>query len=244
MLEPFMTPAGWVSLLTLTALEIVLGLDNIVFISILSGDLPAEQQPKARKLGLAFALLTRLLLLFTISWFMGLTAPLFSVFDIQFTGRSLILLIGGIFLVGKATYEIYEKVEAPDNHPSSAKTAATMASMVLQVALLDIVFSIDSVVTAVGMADHISIMVVAMVIAMAVMVIFADPVSDFINEHPSMKVLALSFLILIGVLLISEGLGQHVNKTTIYFAMAFALGVELVNIRVRKVRPGAGAPTP
>jgi len=235
-IEPFLGMQGWISLLTLTSLEIVLGLDNIVFISILSGDLPPEQQPKARRLGLGFALITRLMLLFTLSWFMGLTEPLFTLCDVEFTGKSLILLVGGIFLVGKATFEIYEKTEAPTDKHGAAKSAASMASLLMQVALLDIVFSIDSVVTAVGMADHLSIMVAAMVLAMIVMVIFADPVSDFINAHPSMKVLALSFLMLVGVLLVAEGVGQHVNKTTIYFAMAFSLGVELVNIRVRKVQ--------
>jgi predicted tellurium resistance membrane protein TerC len=235
MLDPFFTAEGLVSLLTLTALEIVLGLDNIVFISILSGDLPKEQQPKARQLGLGFALLTRLLLLFTISWFMGLTAPLFSVMGLEITGRSIILLLGGAFLVGKSSYEIYEKVEGHPEGSSPSSRAGSLTMMIVQIALIDIVFSIDSVVTAVGMAEHLSIMVVAMVVAMIIMVVFSGPVSDYVNEHPSMKVLALAFLMLVGVLLVAEGLGQHVNKGTIYFAMAFALAVELVNIRAKKL---------
>jgi predicted tellurium resistance membrane protein TerC len=235
MLDPFFTAEGLMSLLTLTALEIVLGLDNIVFISILSGDLPKEQQPKARQLGLGFALLTRLLLLFTISWFMGLTAPLFSVMGLEITGRSIILLLGGAFLVGKSSYEIYEKVEGHPEGSSPSSRASSMTMMIVQIALIDIVFSIDSVVTAVGMAEHLSIMVVAMVVAMIIMVVFSGPVSDYVNEHPSMKVLALAFLMLVGVLLVAEGLGQHVNKGTIYFAMAFALAVELVNIRAKKL---------
>ena len=239
MLDPFFTAEGLMSLLTLTALEVVLGLDNIVFISILAGALPKEQQPKARQLGLGFALLTRLLLLFTISWFMGLTTPLFSVMGLEITGRSIILLLGGSFLVGKSSYEIYEKVEGHPEGSSPSSRANSMTMMIVQIALIDIVFSIDSVVTAVGMADHLSIMVVAMVIAMIIMVAFAGPVSDYVNEHPSMKVLALAFLMLVGVLLVAEGLGQHVNKGTIYFAMAFALAVELVNIRAKKLEAKA-----
>ena len=241
MLDPFFTAEGLMSLLTLTALEIVLGLDNIVFISILAGDLPKEQQPKARQLGLGFALLTRLLLLFTISWFMGLTAPLFSVMGLEITGRSIILLLGGSFLVGKSSYEIYEKVEGHPEGSSPSSRATSLTMMIVQIGLIDIVFSIDSVVTAVGMADHLSIMVVAMVVAMIIMVVFSGPVSDYVNEHPSMKVLALSFLMLVGVLLVAEGLGQHVNKGTIYFAMAFALAVELVNIRAKKLEGEAAS---
>tara|TARA_Y100001934_G_scaffold262596_1_gene337248 strand:+ start:1222 stop:1950 length:729 start_codon:yes stop_codon:yes gene_type:complete len=234
MLEPFLSPEGLISLISLTALEIVLGLDNIVFISILADELPEHQRAKARKMGLAFALLTRLLLLFSISWFMGLTKPLLTIWETQISGRSLILLIGGIFLIGKSTYEIYEKTEAPATNHAASKAAVSLTSMMIQIALLDIVFSIDSVITAVGMAEHISIMVVSMIIAVGVMIVFAEPVGNFVNEHPSMKVLALAFLLLVGVLLVAEGLGQHVSKATIYFAMAFALGVELINMRIRK----------
>jgi len=234
MLDVFMQPEALVSLLTLTAMEVVLGIDNVVFISILTGKLPAAQQPLARNLGLFLALGLRLLLLLTISWVMGLTEPLFSVMGKGLSGRDLILLGGGLFLVGKATHEIYDKLEVShQNEEGTPRTAASFGLIVAQILVLDIVFSLDSVITAVGMAQHIPIMVVAMIIAVGVMLVAAGAIGEFVNKHPSMKILALSFLLLIGVMLTAEGLGQHISKGTIYFAMAFALGVEIVNMRLR-----------
>jgi predicted tellurium resistance membrane protein TerC len=235
MLDLLASPEAWISLATLALMEIVLGVDNIVFLSILSGRLPMEQQPKARKLGLVVALVTRLGLLFAITWVMGLTRELFSVFGRGISGRDLILLAGGLFLVGKATVEIHDKLEV--QHPAEAKpvSAAAFWSVVVQIGLLDIVFSLDSVITAVGMSKDLPVMVAAMVLAMGVMMIFAGSIGDFIERHPTMKILALSFLILIGVMLVAESFGRHVEKGYIYFAMAFALGVELLNMRLRKV---------
>jgi predicted tellurium resistance membrane protein TerC len=220
-------------LLTLTAMEVVLGIDNIVFISILTAKLPEDQQPKARRLGLTLALVFRLGLLFALSWVMGLTEPMFEVFGRGFSGRDLILLGGGLFLVGKSTHEIHDKLEvAPQQHVIRGKSA--FGWILLQILLLDLVFSLDSVITAVGMAQHLIVMVVAMVVAVGVMLVFAQRIGDFVNRHPSMKILALSFLLLIGVMLIAEGMGQHVGKGYIYFAMAFSLAVELLNMRLRK----------
>jgi predicted tellurium resistance membrane protein TerC len=223
----------WVSLLTLTAMEIVLGIDNVVFISILTGKLPPAKQPSARRLGLSLALILRLGLLFALSWVMGLTEPLFTLFGKVFSGRSLILLGGGLFLVAKATHEIYDKLEVAHDE-TTAGGARAFGMILVQILALDIVFSLDSVITAVGMAQHISVMVVAMVVAVGVMLVFAQRIGDFVNRHPSMKILALSFLLLIGVMLVAEGMGQHVGKGYIYFAMAFSLGVELLNMRLRK----------
>lgn len=225
---------AWVALLTLVLMEVVLGIDNIVFLSILTDRLPAGQQPRARSIGLALALLMRLGLLLAIKWVMGLTAPLFTVLDEAISGRDLILGIGGLFLVAKATHEIYAKMELEEEHGPAGKTAASMGMVLVQIVLLDIVFSLDSVITAVGMADELIIMIIAMIIAVGVMLVFAGSISRFINVHPSMKILALSFLILIGVMLMAEAFDQHVNKGYIYFAMAFALGVEVINMRVRK----------
>ena len=230
----FSTAEGWVSLLSLSAMEIVLGIDNIIFISILSSKLPRGEQPKARSLGLALALVMRLGLLFTISWMMRLTAPLFEVLGRAISGRDLILLVGGLFLVGKATYEIHDKLEVEHETKSSAAGRASFAAILVQILLLDVVFSLDSVITAVGMAPSVAVMMLAMVIAVGVMLIFAGPISAFVEKHPTMKILALSFLLLIGVVLIADGLGQHISKGYIYFAMAFALAVEMVNMRVRK----------
>jgi predicted tellurium resistance membrane protein TerC len=224
----------YVSLLTLTAMEVVLGIDNIVFISILTAKLPPEQQPKARRLGLSLALVMRLGLLFALSWVMGLTEPLFSVLGKDFSGRSLILLGGGLFLVAKATHEIHDKLEAAHEEPKSVGGARAFGMILVQILLLDIVFSLDSVITAVGMAQHVAVMIVAMVVAVGIMLVFAGSIGDFVNRHPSMKILALSFLMLIGVMLVAEGMGQHVGKGYIYFAMAFSLGVELLNMRLRK----------
>ncbi len=234
-MEHFLTPEGLIALLTLTAMEIVLGIDNIVFISILVAKLPLEQQAKARNIGLSLALLARLGLLFSISWVMSLTAPLFSVFNLEMSGRSIILLLGGLFLVGKATFEIHEKFEVHNDGKPKAGGTANYTSILLQILALDIVFSLDSVITAVGMAQQISIMVVAMLISMVVMLLSARPIGDFVERHPTVKILALSFLILIGVMLVAEGTGQHMPKGYIYFAMAFSLGVEMLNIKYRTV---------
>jgi predicted tellurium resistance membrane protein TerC len=241
MLELLSQPETYVSLLTLAAMEIVLGIDNVVFLTILAGRLPKEQQPKARQLGLAFALVTRLALLFAITWVMGLTRPLFSIIGQEISGRDLILLFGGLFLIGKATFEIHDKLEVKheEGHAPKAARGAAFWSVIVQIGLLDIVFSLDSVITAVGMAKHLSIMVTAVIIAMGVMLAFANPIGAFVERHPTMKMLALSFLILIGVMLVAEGFHQHVPKGYVYFAMAFSLVVELLNMRIRK---GAEAP--
>ena len=233
-MELLQKPEAWVSLLTLTAMEIVLGIDNVVFLSILSGKLPKEQQPKAQKLGLSLALIFRLGLLGAISWVMGLTAKLFTVMDKDFSGQKLILLVGGLFLVAKSTHEIYDKLEVSHQEEKKAGSRGSFALVLVQILALDMVFSLDSVITAVGMASHIAIMVVAMILSVIVMLVFAGRISDFVNRHPSMKILALSFLLLIGVMLTAEGLGQHISKGYIYFAMAFSLLVEMLNMRLRK----------
>ncbi|MBM3855696.1 MAG: TerC family protein, partial [Verrucomicrobia bacterium] len=222
-------------LLTLTALEIVLGIDNIIFISILAGKLPPAEQPRARRLGLALALITRVLLLLSLTWIMGLTRPLFTLPLLQqeISGRDLVLLLGGLFLLWKSVKEIHEKLEDADGHLTARQGAVSFASVIVQILLLDIVFSLDSVITAVGMANHLGVMVAAVVIALAVMLVFAGAISDFVNRHPTLKMLALSFLILIGVTLVGEGLGQHIPKGYIYFSMAFAFGVEMLNLKLR-----------
>jgi predicted tellurium resistance membrane protein TerC len=235
------TVENLISLVSLAVMEIVLGIDNIVFLAILSQRLPAAQQTKARRLGLLLALGMRLLLLLALSTIMRLVAPLFTVLGRPISGRDLVLLGGGLFLIGKAAHEIYAKVEGPESEPGAGQAPAKHASFggtLVQIMLLDIVFSLDSVITAVGMAQQIWVMVVAMVIAVAVMLFAADGISNFINRHPSMKMLALSFLLLIGVVLVADGLGKHIEKGYIYFAMGFAFLVELVNIRAgRKARP-------
>ncbi|MET0344090.1 MAG: TerC family protein [Polyangiales bacterium] len=229
------TMDGLLSLVTLAAMEIVLGIDNVVFLSILTGKLPIEQQPRARRLGLFLALGTRVLLLLGLSWVMGLTRPLFEVFGKAISGRDLILLGGGAFLIAKATKEIHDKLETPvdEQHGGGVGGRAAFGLVLVQIAVLDIVFSLDSVITAVGMASEIAVMITAMVIAMGVMLFFAGAIGDFVHRHPTMKVLALSFLILIGVMLVAEGMGQHVSKAYIYFAMAFSFIVELLNLKVR-----------
>lgn len=232
MIEMFTSPELLIALLTLTVLEIVLGVDNVIFISILSAKLPKEQQQRARRVGLMGAMLMRIALLFSISWMARLVDPLFSIGEYAFSGRDLILLGGGLFLLAKATYEIHDKLEGEEGH-ASGKVAATFASVITQVMILDIVFSLDSVITAIGMAKHIPIMVAAMLIAVGVMMAFAGPLGDFVQKHPSMRILALAFLILIGVMLIVESTGQHVSKGYIYAAMAFSLLVELLNLRRR-----------
>ncbi len=226
-----------ISLLSLSAMEIVLGIDNIVFIAILSQKAAPAQRKLVRRVGLVLALGMRLGLLFTLSFIMRLTAPLFTVLGQEISGRDLVLLIGGLFLVGKATHEIYDKLEvAHEEEQPPPATRGQVAGLLVQIMFLDIVFSLDSVITAVGMAQRLEIMVVAMVVAVGVMLIFADSISDFINRHPSMKILALSFLLLIGSLLVAEGFGKHLSKGYIYFAMAFALLIELLNMRLRKKR--------
>jgi predicted tellurium resistance membrane protein TerC len=238
-MDVFLTSDGLLSLLTLTALEIVLGVDNLVFIAIISGKLPASQQPLARKVGLALALLTRVALLMTITWIMGLTQPLFTLPlpKREISGRDLILLLGGLFLIAKATWEIYDKVEAGEHAPHEAGGGRRgFMGVVLQIMLLDIVFSLDSVITAVGMVDEVAIMVAAVMIAMAIMLVAMEPVNGFIDRHPSLKILALAFLILIGVVLVADGLGEHLSKGYVYCSMAFSLGVELLNMRYRRRR--------
>jgi predicted tellurium resistance membrane protein TerC len=232
----FFTSDGLLALVTLAALEIVLGVDNLVFIAIISGKLPASQQPLGRKVGLALALITRIALLLTISWMMGLTQPLFTVavLGYAFSGRDLILLAGGLFLIAKATWEIYGKVELGEHAPEPTTGRAGFALVVVQIMVLDIVFSFDSVITAVGMVNDVPVMVAAIVIAMGVMLVFMEPVSTFVERHPSLKILALAFLILIGVVLVADGLGQHMPKGYIYFSMAFSLAVELLNLRYRR----------
>ena len=234
MLDVWTQPSTWLSLLSLAAMEIVLGIDNIVFISLLTGRLPPQRQAMARRLGLAVALIARLTLLATLSWVMRLTEPLFTVAGNAMTGRSLILLLGGLFLVGKATQEIYDRLEGGTTEAGSQEEQASLRWVLLQILILDMVFSIDSVITAVGMAQHISVMAAAIILAVIAMLAFARPIGDFVNHRPSMKILALAFLLLIGVFLVLDGLGQHVDKAYIYFAMAFSLGVELLNMRLRK----------
>jgi predicted tellurium resistance membrane protein TerC len=221
-------------LATLTLMEIVLGIDNIVFIAILVAKLPAAQQNLARRLGLTLALGIRILLLLTISWIMGLTKPLVTVGDVELSGRGLILLGGGLFLIFKATREVYEKVEAGPHETRRVKSRAVFGWVLLQILLLDVVFSLDSVITAVGMANQVSIMITAMVLAMLVMLVSAGPVSGFVERHPSIKILALAFLLLIGVMLVAEGMGTHMAKGYVYFAMAFSLFVEMLNMRYRR----------
>jgi predicted tellurium resistance membrane protein TerC len=231
-------PQAWIALATLTVLEIVLGVDNIIFISILAGKLPVEQQARARRVGLMLAMITRILLLFSIAWIIRLTQPWFSLFGHDFSGRDLILLFGGLFLIAKATHEIHDKLEGEEGH-GSARIAASFASVIIQIMLLDIVFSLDSVITAVGMADHLPVMIAAVVIAVGVMMVSAGAIAGFVERHPTVKVLALSFLILIGVSLTGEGFGTHIPKGYIYFAMAFSVFVEMINLRVRQ---GKGQP--
>jgi predicted tellurium resistance membrane protein TerC len=220
-----------IALLTLTILEIILGVDNVIFISILSGKLPKDQQKRARRVGLIAAMGMRLGLLFSISWVAGLTTPFFTVAGFEVTGRSLILLGGGLFLLAKATWEIHDKLEG--EHHDGAKAAATFASVITQVMLLDLVFSLDSVITAIGMADEIWVMATAVVLAVMVMLVAAEPISAVVEDHPTLKILALSFLLLIGMSLMAEGFGQHISKGYIYFAMGFSVFVEMINLRVR-----------
>jgi predicted tellurium resistance membrane protein TerC len=234
-------PQAWIALATLTALEIVLGIDNIVFISILSDKLPHEQQPRARVVGLALAMFGRLALLLSIAWIMRLTADLFTVLDVGISGRDMILIAGGLFLIGKSTYEIHDKMEG-GSHRGEISGQVSFGSVIFQILLLDLVFSLDSVITAVGMAEDVPVMVAAVVIAVAVMMVSSSAIARFITRHPTIKMLALSFLLLIGVLLVADGLDQHVPKGYAYSAMAFSLFVEMLNLRAR--RGGAVKPSP
>ena len=224
---------GWIALGTLTVLEIVLGIDNIVFISILAGKLRQEDRARARRVGLSLAMIIRILLLLSITWVMSLTAPLFAVLGWEISGRDVILLVGGLFLIGKSTLEIHEKLEGVEGHVS-ARVAKSFASVIIQILLLDIVFSLDSVITAVGMAEDVAVMIIAVIIAVGVMLLSSSAISEFVDRHPTVKILALSFLLLIGVSLIGEGLDQHIPKGYIYFAMGFSVFVEAINIRVRR----------
>ena len=238
-MEWILEPQIWIGLLTLTALEIVLGIDNIVFISILTGRLPGRSQKKARMWGLALAMIMRVLLLLSLSWIMNLTQPLFSVADFAVSGRALILILGGLFLIAKSTREIHHRIEGGDEHGAGRRS---FSGVLVQIVLLDIVFSLDSVITAVGMVDEIAVMIVAVVVAVAVMMIFSGIISDFIQRHPTLKMLAISFLLLVGVNLIGDGLGFHIPKGYTYFAMGFSLGVEMLNLWVRKRIRSSAAP--
>ena len=231
------TPEGWVAPITLVALEIVLGVDNIIFISILVGRLPPEQRNLGRRLGLGFAMLTRILLLFSITWVMQLTAPLFSVFGMEVTGRDLILIGGGLFLLWKSVHEIHQSMtpgEDTDGDGIAGAARASFAGIIVQIAIIDIVFSLDSVITAVGMVGDIAIMVIAVVASVGVMMFAARPIGEFVDANPTIKILALSFLVVVGILLIAEGFGQHIPKGYVYFGMAFSFAVEMINIRMRR----------
>jgi len=232
MMEWITQPQAWVALATLTALEIVLGIDNIVFISVLVGRLPKELRNKARTIGLALAMVTRILLLLTLTWIMTLITPVFTLFKNEISGRDIILLAGGLFLLAKSTHEIHQSLEGQPE-TGKRKLAGSFASILIQIAVLDIVFSLDSVITAVGLADHIPVMVLAIVIAVGVMMLSARVIGDFVDGHPTIKMLALSFLLLVGFSLMGEGLDLHIPKGYIYFAMAFSLGVEILNLRIR-----------
>jgi predicted tellurium resistance membrane protein TerC len=227
------SPEAWIALLTLTVLEIVLGIDNVIFISILAGKLPREQQGTARTVGLGLAMLMRIVLLFSLTWIMRLTAPLFTVLGEEISGRDLVLIVGGLFLLYKSTHEIHDRLEGEEGE-ESVRVMPSLTSVLIQIMLLDIVFSLDSVITAVGMAEDLGVMVTAVVIAVGFMMVFAAPVSRFVDRHPTVKMLALSFLLLIGITLIADGLGRHIPKGYIYFAMAFSIGVELLNLRARR----------
>ncbi len=227
------SPEAWVALATLMALEIVLGIDNIIFISILVAKLPPERRDSARRIGLGLAMLSRLLLLFSLAWVIGLTEPWFSVFGYDISGRDFVLIVGGFFLLAKSTHEIHDSLEG-GGEVNAAKAATGYLAILLQIMLLDVVFSLDSVITAVGLVEHLSIMVIAVVASVVVMLFAAKPIGEFVDQHPTVKVLALSFLMLIGFTLIAEGLDVHVPKGYIYFAMAFSVCVELINLRVRR----------
>ena len=233
-MELLTDPQVWLAFATLTALEIVLGIDNIIFISILVGRLPVEQRARGRTIGLALAMITRILLLLSITWVMSLSADLFSILGRGVSGRDLILIGGGLFLLAKSTMEIHHSLEGEEKGQQEVAIKATFLSVITQIAIIDIVFSLDSVITAVGMAEHVEVMIAAVVIAVLVMMFMAGPISNFVDRHPTIKMLALSFLILVGMALIGEGFGLHIPKGYIYFAMAFSVAVEMLNIQIRK----------
>ncbi|HHF1624121.1 TPA: TerC family protein [Haemophilus influenzae] len=235
MFEWITDPEAWISLATLAALEIVLGVDNIIFISILVGRLPERQRQSGRIVGLGLAMLTRILLLMSLAWMMKLTAPLFTVFNQEISGRDLILLIGGLFLIIKSSGEIKEAINHQEHHESESKNKVSYLGVLIQIAVLDIVFSLDSVITAVGMASHLSVMILAIIIAVGVMMFAAKPIGDFVDTHPTLKILALAFLVLVGISLIAESLDIHIPKGYIYFAMGFSVVVEMINIRMRRL---------
>ncbi|UYL07482.1 TerC family protein [Bdellovibrio sp. SKB1291214] len=236
MIEMLSNPQIWIAFFTLFALELVLGIDNVIFISILAGKLPKEQQDRARVTGLALAVITRVILLFSLSWIIGLTEPLFAVFGQEISGRDLILLLGGLFLIVKSTMEINHKLEGVEGSQSN-HVAHSFSAVIFQILLLDVVFSLDSVITAVGMVSEIGVMVAAVVVSAVVMIVSAKSISNFVDSHPSLKILALSFLLMIGFTLIVESLEVHIPKGYVYFAMAFSVGVEMLNIRMRKKKP-------
>lgn len=236
MTEMLANPQIWIAFFTLFALELVLGIDNVIFISILAGKLPKEQQSKARMMGLGLAVITRVILLFSLSWIIGLTEPLFEVLGHKISGRDLILLLGGLFLIVKSTMEIHHKLEGVEGSQSNA-VAHSFNAVILQILLLDVVFSLDSVITAVGMVNEIAVMIAAVVLSAVVMIVSAKTISDFVDSHPSLKILALSFLLMIGFTLIVESLEVHIPKGYVYFAMAFSVGVEMLNIRMRRKKP-------
>jgi predicted tellurium resistance membrane protein TerC len=232
-MEWIFNPQAWIGLLTLTVLEIVLGIDNVVFISIMAGKLPPRTQARARRAGLALAMVLRILLLLSLTWIMGLTEPFLSIFGFEVTGRAVILMGGGLFLLAKSTREIHNKLESADEH-GAARARPSFLSVLVQILLLDIVFSLDSVITAVGMVDQVAVMIAAVILAVVVMIVFAGMISAFVERHPTLKMLALSFLLLIGVNLIGEGLGFHIPKGYTYFAMGFSVFVEMLNLKMRK----------
>lgn len=234
MLEWMSDPSAWMALATLTLLEIVLGIDNIIFISILVGKLPEHQRDRARRLGLSLAMITRIGLLLSLAWIMRLTEPLFTIVNFEVSGRDLILIGGGLFLIAKATHEIHGSLEGADETRSAASGTSSFMMILVQIAIIDIVFSLDSVITAVGMADHVPVMVLAIMAAVGIMMFAAKPIGDFVDAHPTIKMLALSFLIIVGMALVGEGFDMHIPKGYIYFAMAFSLLVEMINIRLRK----------
>ncbi|MSS70850.1 MAG: TerC family protein [Candidatus Latescibacteria bacterium] len=232
-MDLFANPEAWIALVTLTFLEVVLGIDNVIFISILAGKLPEHQQEKARRVGLGLAMFTRIALLFSLAWIIRLTAPLFEILGQEISGRDIILILGGLFLLAKSTHEIHQKLEGEEGH-ASARVVPSFSGVIVQILLLDVVFSLDSVITAVGMANALWVMVTAVVIAVGIMMVSAGTISGFVDRHPTVKVLALSFLLLIGFSLIAEGMDQHIPKGYIYFAMAFSVFVEMVNLRLRR----------
>ena len=234
MIELLTNPQTWIAFATLTVLELVLGIDNIIFISILVDKLPREKREFARRLGLFMAMFMRIGLLLVLAWIVGLVAPLFNVFGKDISGRDLILILGGLFLIWKSTGEIHQSLEGEDEHGAGGAVKATFAAVILQIMIIDLVFSLDSIITAVGMVDDVRIMIAAVVGSVALMMLFAGPIGRFVSDHPTIKMLALAFLVVVGVVLVAEGFGHHVPKGYVYFAMAFSLGVEMLNIRLRK----------